>query len=136
MGLAVGLALLALAPLAFGGGFQLGLMSQMCAMALFALSYNLLLGQTGMLSFGHAVYAGLGGYAVIHLLRAVESGMLVFPVVLLPVAGAGGGGVRRADRVSDHAPWRNAVRDDFAGSGRVGPCRGGRAAGVVWRRGG
>ncbi len=87
MGLAVGLALLALAPLAFGGGFQLGLMSQMCAMALFALSYNLLLGQTGMLSFGHAVYAGLGGYAVIHLLRAVESGMLVFPVVLLPVAG-------------------------------------------------
>ena len=28
---------------------------------IFALSYNMLLGQTGMLSFGHAVYYGLGG---------------------------------------------------------------------------
>lgn len=33
-------------------------------MALFALSYNLLLGQAGMLSFGHAAYYGLGAYAV------------------------------------------------------------------------
>ena len=84
---AVGLAVLALAPLCFGSGFQLGLMSQMCAMALFALSYNLLLGQTGMLSFGHAVYAGLGGYAVIHLLRGMDGGSFVYPTVLLPVAG-------------------------------------------------
>ncbi len=30
---------------------------------IFALSYNILLGQTGMLSFGHAVYYGLGGFA-------------------------------------------------------------------------
>ena len=29
----------------------------------FALSFNMLLGQTGLLSFGHAVYFGLGGYA-------------------------------------------------------------------------
>ena len=84
---AVGLAALVLAPLCFDSGFQLGLMSQMCAMALFALSYNLLLGQTGMLSFGHAVYAGLGGYAVIHLLRGMDGGPFVFPTVLLPVAG-------------------------------------------------
>lgn len=84
---AVGLMTLALAPQCLGSGFQLGLMSQMCAMALFALSYNLLLGQTGMLSFGHAVYAGLGGYAVIHLLRGMDGGLFVFPTVLLPVAG-------------------------------------------------
>ena len=32
--------------------------------ALFALSYNLLLGQAGMLSFGHASFYGLGAYAV------------------------------------------------------------------------
>jgi branched-chain amino acid transport system permease protein len=33
-------------------------------MALFAVSYNLLLGQTGMLSFGHAAYYGVGAYTV------------------------------------------------------------------------
>lgn len=86
-----GMAVLVLAPMLFGSRFQLGLMSQMCAMALFALSYNLLLGRTGMLSFGHAVYAGLGGYAVIHLLRVVEAGGLVFPTVLLPLAGGAAG---------------------------------------------
>ncbi len=80
-------AVLGLAPLMFGNRFQLGLMSQMCAMAVFALSYNLLLGQTGMLSFGHAVYAGLGGFAVIHLLRAMEAGGAELPVALLPLAG-------------------------------------------------
>ena len=31
-------------------------------MIIFALSYNMLLGQTGLLSFGHAVYFGLGGF--------------------------------------------------------------------------
>ena len=29
-------------------------------MIVFALSYNLLLGEAGLLSFGHAAYAGLG----------------------------------------------------------------------------
>ena len=43
--------------------------------AVFALSYNLLLGQTGLLSFGHAVYFGLGGYAAIHLMRAINAGL-------------------------------------------------------------
>ena len=33
-------------------------------MALFAVSYNLLLGQAGMLSFGHAAYYGIGAYTV------------------------------------------------------------------------
>lgn len=80
-------ALLAFAPLLLGSRFQLGLMSQMCAMAVFALSYNLLLGQTGMLSFGHAVYAGLGGFAVVHLLRAMETGAFTLPVAMLPLAG-------------------------------------------------
>jgi branched-chain amino acid transport system permease protein len=55
--------------------------------AIFAISYNLLLGQTGLLSFGHAVYFGLGGYAAIHLLRAVNAGLAI-PVPLVPLAGA------------------------------------------------
>ena len=53
--------------------------------AVFALSYNLLLGQTGLLSFGHAVYFGLGGYAAIHLMRAINGGLPI-PMPLVPLA--------------------------------------------------
>src|SRR5438105_4182873 len=58
--------------------------------AVFALSFNLLLGQTGLLSFGHAVYFGLGGYATVHLMRAINHGLPV-PVPLAPLAGAAAG---------------------------------------------
>jgi branched-chain amino acid transport system permease protein len=58
--------------------------------AVFALSYNLLLGQTGLLSFGHAVYFGLGAYASIHLMRAIDGGLAV-PMPLVPLAGAAAG---------------------------------------------
>jgi len=70
--------------------FGRSLLSQMGIAALFALSYNVLLGQTGLLSFGHAVYFGLGGYVAMHLLRAVDGGLPV-PVPLVPLAGALGG---------------------------------------------
>jgi branched-chain amino acid transport system permease protein len=56
----------------------------------FALSYNMLLGQTGMLSFGHAIYFGLGGYCAIHVLNAIKHG-LPLPVALLPLVGGLGG---------------------------------------------
>ena len=49
-------------PLAFRQGFALSLLSQMGIAIIFALSYNMLLGQTGLLSFGHAVYLGLGAF--------------------------------------------------------------------------
>jgi branched-chain amino acid transport system permease protein len=41
-------------------------LAQAAAMAVFALSYNLLLGETGLLSFGHAAYAGLGAFVSAH----------------------------------------------------------------------
>ncbi|HZZ93678.1 MAG TPA: branched-chain amino acid ABC transporter permease [Usitatibacter sp.] len=63
------------------------LLTQMAIAAVFALSYNLLLGQTGLLSFGHAVYFGLGGYASIHFLRAINGGLPI-PVPFVPLAGA------------------------------------------------
>jgi len=59
---------LALAPLVFPSGLALTMMSLMGVMIIFALSYNMLLGQTGLLSFGHAVYYGLGGAFVASLL--------------------------------------------------------------------
>ncbi|NDP41330.1 MAG: branched-chain amino acid ABC transporter permease [Aromatoleum sp.] len=66
------------------------LLSQMGIAAVFALSFNVLFGQTGLLSFGHAVYFGLGGYAAIHFMRAINHGLPV-PVFLVPLAGAAGG---------------------------------------------
>ena len=41
----------------------------------------MLLGQGGMLSFGHAIYFGLGGYCSIHVLNGMaEGGLPYFPV--------------------------------------------------------
>ena len=73
-----------------GGNFGRSLLSQMGIAAVFARSYSLLLGQTGLLSFGHAVYFGLGAYAGIHLMRAINGGLPV-PMPLVPLAGAATG---------------------------------------------
>ena len=74
-------------PLIFKGGFSRTLMAQMGILIIFTLSYNMLLGQSGMLSFGHAVYSGLGAYFAIHALNMIGAGQLVFPVSLLPLVG-------------------------------------------------
>ena len=79
--------LFAVAPHVFKGGFALTLLTQMGTLIIFALSYNMLLGQGGMLSFGHAVYSGLGAYGVVHVLNFMGKGSLVFPVSLLPLVG-------------------------------------------------
>jgi len=74
-------------PLVFTEGFTLTLMSQIGIGIIFALSYNMLLGQGGMLSFGHAVYSGLGAYFAAHALNFISKGSLVLPVALLPLIG-------------------------------------------------
>ena len=52
----------------------------------FALAYNMLLGQGGMLSFGHAVYAGVGGFACMHIMNMSDF-FSTIPLVILPVFG-------------------------------------------------
>lgn len=79
--------LLVVLPHVFTQGFALTLMSQAGIMAIFALSYNMLLGQGGMLSFGHAVYSGLGAYFAIHALNLIGKGEFALPVSLLPLVG-------------------------------------------------
>jgi len=86
---ALALAVLPLVP-GLDSSFSRSLLTQMGIAAVFALSYNLLLGQTGLLSFGHAVYFGLGGYAAIHFLRAINGGLPI-PVPFVPLAGAAAG---------------------------------------------
>lgn len=84
--IAVALALLIALPPFLGLGWQNALINIMIA-SLFALAFNLLAGQAGLLSFGHAAYFGVGAFAVLHLMRAVEDGF-GFPTPLLPLAGA------------------------------------------------
>ena len=84
--------LFALLPAFFSKGFALTLMSQMGIMIVFALSYNMLLGQSGMLSFGHAVYSGLGAFIAMHAMNRIGAGSLDWPISLLPlIAGLAGG---------------------------------------------
>ncbi len=55
----------------FPSGTALTMLSLMGIMIVFALSYNMLLGETGLLSFGHAVYYGLGGFLAVHAMNTV-----------------------------------------------------------------
>ena len=74
-------------PLILTAGFTLTLLSQIGIGIIFALSYNMLLGQGGMLSFGHAVYSGLGAYFTVHALNLISKGSFYFPVTLVPLIG-------------------------------------------------
>jgi branched-chain amino acid transport system permease protein len=85
------LAVILLAPLLSRSGYWLSLLSQIAIMTVFALSFNMLLGQTGLLSFGHAVYYGLGAMITMHALIAVNQHVVSIPVTLLPLVGGVGG---------------------------------------------
>jgi branched-chain amino acid transport system permease protein len=78
---------LLLAPLVFSSSLSQTLLSQMGIAIIACLAYNILLGQGGMLSFGHAVYSGLGGFLAIHALNKVGDGSLHLPVSLVPLVG-------------------------------------------------
>jgi branched-chain amino acid transport system permease protein len=79
--------ILVAAPLVFSQGASISLLSQMGTLMIFGLSYNMLLGQGGMLSFGHAVYSGLGAFFAIHAMNLVAGGSLYLPVSLIPLVG-------------------------------------------------
>ena len=78
-------------PLVFRSGTTLTMMSLMGIMIVFALSYNMLLGQTGLLSFGHAVYYGLGAFFVVHAMNAIIRAKLPIPLPVMPLIGGTAG---------------------------------------------
>ncbi len=78
---------LLVAPLLFTSSLSQTLLSQMGVAIVACLAYNILLGQGGMLSFGHAVYSGLGGFLAIHALNRISAGTLHLPVSLVPLVG-------------------------------------------------
>lgn len=78
----VGVAALALLPLVVGQ-YGVVLATEVLLLGLFALSFNLLFGYTGLLSFGHAAYFAVAGYTVamllvrdVPILLAIPAGML------------------------------------------------------------
>ncbi len=78
---------LLVAPKVFDSSLSMTMLTQMGIAIIACLSYNMLLGQGGMLSFGHAVYSGLGSFAAIHVLNKVSEGAWNVPVSLLPLVG-------------------------------------------------
>ena len=76
-------------PILFDSSFALTLLSKMGVLIIFSLAYNMLLGQGGMLSFGHAIYFGLAGYISIHALNLIASESIIYiPIILFPILGA------------------------------------------------
>src|SRR6478735_9156232 len=84
--IATALVLLVL-PRIFSSGGALTTFSLIGISIIFSLSYNILLGQTGLLSFGHAVYYGLGGFLAIHAINIIGANKLPIPLPVVPLVG-------------------------------------------------
>ena len=87
----IGIVALIVLPMVFSSGGSLTSFSLIGIAIIFALSYNILLGQTGLLSFGHAVHYGLGGFAACHMMNAVASHGWPIPLPFIPLFGGLGG---------------------------------------------
>ncbi len=84
--LIVGLALIAAVPFIaafFEQPFYVDLLRRVMIFAIAALSLNLILGYGGMVSFGHAAYLGIGGYAVAILAQyGIDNGFIQLGVAV------------------------------------------------------
>lgn len=72
-------------------GFVLTMLSEIALVVIFSLSFNMQMGQAGLLSFGHAVFFGLGGYCTAHALNSIKGGAFWLPIELIPLVGGLGG---------------------------------------------
>ena len=79
--------LLVVLPHVFSSSLALTMLSQMGYLVIICLSYNILLGQGGMLSFGHAVYSGLGAFIAVHGMNLATKGAIPLPVFAVPLVG-------------------------------------------------
>jgi len=84
-GIAITLALILLP--AWLSSPSIGLLTEALIAALFAMAFNLLYGQAGMLSFGQSAYYGIGMFAAIHVMRAAEANIITIPTPLIPLIG-------------------------------------------------
>jgi ABC-type branched-subunit amino acid transport system permease subunit len=70
--LVVILAALALAPFVFPGTRPLDVAAKVCVFVLLVASYDLLLGYTGIVSFAHTMFFGIGGYGIAIALSRID----------------------------------------------------------------
>jgi len=87
-------------PIVFESIVLVPVLIQIFIAVILALSYNMVLGQTGLLSFVHAVYFGFGGFAAVHALRFAGGGDLPVPVPFIPLFGAAMGLIMAATLAS------------------------------------
>lgn len=73
----------------FAGAFPVLLLTEILIFSLFSLSFNLLFGYTGLLSFGHAAFFGLGGYAMALLAQHYQLSIIPSLLISMVVAGLG-----------------------------------------------
>jgi uncharacterized membrane protein YfcA len=77
-------AVLLIAPMLWSSSLALTMLTQIGIAIIACLAYNVLLGQGGMLSFGHAVYYGLGGFLAVHAMNVIAADKLPIPLPGLP----------------------------------------------------
>jgi branched-chain amino acid transport system permease protein len=68
--------------------FWVSFLAEVFIWSLFAVAFNLLMGYTGMISFGQAAYLGVGGYAAGLLLKKISGFPFALGMLAAPVAGA------------------------------------------------
>ena len=84
---AVAALILLLLPRLFSSSGSLTAFSLVGISIIFALSYNILFGQTGLLSFGHAVYYGMGAFLAVHSMNVIAGSKLPIPLPVVPLIG-------------------------------------------------
>ncbi len=78
----IAIALVALPFLTLGLGFTYSVASEVAIFALIGLGFNLLLGYTGLVSFGHGAYVGIAAYTVALLQIYLLPGGFILPILL------------------------------------------------------
>ena len=73
-----------LASVPWTGIYPFFVMQALC-FALLACAFNLLIGYGGLLSFGHAMFLGTGGYVTAHLLKVGAISLPYWPGIRLPL---------------------------------------------------
>ena len=74
---------LALAPFLFPGAKSLNVAAKICVFIVLAASFDLLLGYTGIVSFAHTMFFGIGAYAAVLLSPSSDAASLAW---LLPAS--------------------------------------------------
>lgn len=72
---------------------QIRMVNEIAYFALFAVSFNFLFGYTGLLSFGHAAYFGLGAYITALSLKHITGMNPLLSIMIAGVAAAIGGAI-------------------------------------------